>query len=144
MYKGKFYDWLHQDEQNGHTISKEDHKMDYDAFIFLNPGIGHPHLQADWKPTLDLLLLHDDEDSTKRPRCFLWTAHSRVDADRDANQLRAYTGATSAAQLLSDDDSYLENPFSSQITYQDPFDATHLVRPNHYSYHSAPDATLKP
>ena len=148
MFKGKFHDWLHQDQQNEFTSSKEDHKMDYDAYILLNPGIGHPHLQAEWKPTLDLLLLssssssssppNDENSIHQRTRYLVWTAHSKLDADRDMDRLRAYTRASSAACLPCDgDDSfYLENPFSSRITYQDPFDTTHLVRPNHYCHHT--------
>jgi hypothetical protein len=83
------------------------------GFVLLNPGLGHAHLKEGWKPTLDYLLRQ------QRP---IWlTAHSELDAQRDAQVLleRGYRVTP------------MDNPFASRITYQDPFDASHQVQPNH-------------
>ncbi|GKY90398.1 hypothetical protein MPSEU_000013700 [Mayamaea pseudoterrestris] len=104
------------------TFSGKFHEMDpahassYDAYILLNPGLGHDHLMVDWKPSIDLLL------GCSAPK--LLTAHSKLDASRDAKVLSDYFLASSLDYEL--------NPFASRITYQDPFDSSHMVQPNHY------------
>jgi hypothetical protein len=124
---------------------------DYDFMVFFNPGFGHPNLRNNWDETLRLILhLHDNyyDDSDKcirkkRPRrsdgrVLLLTAHSKVDAERDAKFL--------AEKFGIDHVMYNENPFASRIQYLDPFgnfddgekyddDRTsdpHFIRPNHY------------
>jgi len=106
LYRGYLHDLLSKDPNQA---SK------WDALVFYNPGFGHPHLKEGWKPTLDLVL--------PLPYPMLFTAHSEIDAQRDMEFLRDSFG------LQVD---YRENPFASQISYQDPFDMNHHVRPNHY------------
>jgi hypothetical protein len=54
----------------------------------------------------------------------LWlTAHSELDAERDAHLLLDQWG------IHVD---YRPNPFASRIVYQDPFDKSHFVSPNKY------------
>ena len=108
VYPGKFH------EQESPSSSSA-----YDAFVLFNPGVGHEHLQKDWRPTLDLFL--------GRASMILWTAHSELDAERDADYLRNSFGV---------EVEYSENPFASRIRYQDPFHENHLVRPNHYVAYS--------
>ena len=47
LYRGKLHDYA-----SSNTPLKENC---YDAHVFLNPGLGHAHLQDDWTPRLDLL-----------------------------------------------------------------------------------------
>ena len=109
LYRGLMHDLLDKDDT---------HASRWDAFVFYNPGFGHPHLRGDWKPTLDRVLA--------LPYPMLLTAHSEMDAERDTQVLRDMYG------LYAE---YQENPFASQISYQDPFDKNHFVRPNHYVAH---------
>jgi hypothetical protein len=109
LYRGLFHDLL----AKGHTQTSQ-----WDALVFYNPGFGHPHLRDDWKQTLDRVL--------GLPHPMLLTAHSEMDAERDMQLLRDVFGL---------DAEYQENPFASQISYQDPFDKNHFVRPNHYVAH---------
>jgi hypothetical protein len=106
LYRGLFHDLLSSDNIQA---SK------WDVLVFYNPGFGHPHLSGEWKPTLDLII------ALQHP--MLLTAHSELDAQRDMAVLRDNFGLHVE---------YQENPFASQISYQDPFDKNHLVRPNHY------------
>jgi hypothetical protein len=139
-YKGKFHDYALQ----GSSLenNKEDDK-EYDAFIFLNPGFGHPHLKEDWRPTLDLLFRDSRTEtgssstSTTSPseKIMLLTAHSRLDADRDLACLQErffVAGPNQHHSMNLQMSDYLDNPFASHITYQDPFDSQHLVQPNQY------------
>jgi hypothetical protein len=94
------------------------------GFVLFNPGFAHPHLQKDWRPTLERLW-----DTTGRSSrvVVVLTAHSLADAERDW-------------QLWHSVDStlpnYQENPWASQITYQDPLDRTNTsIRPNLYVCH---------
>lgn len=113
-FAGKFHEYPENDSP-------------YDAYILLNPGIGHPSLQEDWKPTLDLLFAskHFVESRAKSPSTLLLTAHSFEDAKRDALVLDQYRETTKPHR-------YTENPFASRIRYQDPLDQKHIVQPNHY------------
>ncbi len=105
-YKGLLHD-LFEDDEN---------IMDqWDAFVFFNPGFGHPHLKIDWIPTLERII------PLGRP--MLFTAHSKLDSRRDWIQLKETFGI---------EVDYKKNPFSSRIRYQDPFDSNHRVRPNDY------------
>jgi hypothetical protein len=94
---------------------QQQQQPDWDAYILLNPGVGHDNLRKDWKPTLVQLL------SSEKP--LLLTAHSEKDATRDAQLL------AQEYQLSVD---YQINPFRSRIIYPDPFDQNHVVSPNHY------------
>ena len=116
-FNGKLHDYVAAAQQEEGLLSN------WDACILFNPGIGHENLQKDWKPTVDLLLL-DAFQTPRRP--LLLTAHSALDAMREANVLCYYLLATAPL--------YVENPFASRITYQDPFDDRHVVRPNHFVY----------
>jgi len=125
LYAGKFHDWWVST-----TVNSTATLSDYDAFILLNPGLGHAHLKEDWKPTLDLLLSFNDhphENSKVQPPIILATAHSWLDANRDTAVWRDDYGLESTT--------YTENPWASRITYEDPLEdaqAQHIVRPNHY------------
>jgi hypothetical protein len=118
------------------------------VFVLFNPGVGHAYLQNDWRPTLDLLLasqhvtpMIDDSltatvtNSTDafetrglprhcKPSMVLLTAHSALDAARDAAYLRQH-------YHLVDELEYRPNPFASRISYMDPLQPDHLVHPNH-------------
>jgi hypothetical protein len=103
-HRGFFHEW-------------SDRQSKVHAYILLNPGLGHPNLRVGWKPTLDLLFKHSN---TER---FLMTAHSELDAERDASLLKKEYGLTV---------DYRVNPFASRIRFQDPFDDRHIVQPDHY------------
>jgi hypothetical protein len=96
-----------------------DSDTNFDACILLNPGLGHDHLKEQWTPTLDLLM----EKRATTGTTLLLTAHSKLDADRDHERLSLYQSGVPA---------YTRNPFVSRITYQDPFNKSHIVRPNDY------------
>lgn len=110
-YKGLFHDLLEQ---------KRSANDEWDAFVFFNPGFGHPHLKKDWIPTLERII------PLGRP--MLFTAHSQMDSQRDAEHLK---------QTFGLELQYEENPFASRICFQDPFEKNHSVRPNHYVVHVA-------
>jgi hypothetical protein len=85
LYNGTFHDY-HQQQQR-ETPETTNKLLDYDAFILLNPGLGHDHLRKDWRPTLDLLLClprTKNHQETIRPKTkgrILLMAHSKQDAD---------------------------------------------------------------
>jgi hypothetical protein len=92
----------------------------FDGFVLFNPGCAHPNHVADWETTLATIL----EQMSSQPNAhMLVTAHSTKDAERDHVLLKHSFGL---------DLDYRENAFASRICYQDPFDPSHLVRPNHY------------
>lgn len=95
-----------------HDISLEKERQ-WDAFLLLNPGLGHPNLKQNWIPTLEKL----------RGKSLWLTAHSKLDAERDAQLLLDQWGINV---------DYRPNPFASRIVYQDPFDKFHFVSPNKY------------
>ena len=101
-------DWYHK----GMLHHLED---SWDAYLLMNPGLGHENLKENWEPTLIRLLQSESP--------ILLTAHSEKDANRDASLLK------DAYEVNVE---YRENPFASQIQYEDPFDKLHIVRPNHY------------
>lgn len=156
VYAGKYHDYYDNELPR---IKTKDTKFDhcYDAFVLFNPGLGHPHLQNDWRPTLDLLFKdasisratgdwydaagrlrqqHSDgydvipegkrcdDTATDAVNVVLLTAHSALDAARDAEFLRK--------RYNIDNLTYVENPFASRIRYQDPLQPDHVVRSNHY------------
>lgn len=88
---------------------------EWNGFVLYNPGLGHDHLREGWMPTIEYLL------STQKP--LLLTAHSKLDAERDARLLQDITGNSI---------DYQPNAFASRITYEDPYDNTHLVSPNSF------------
>ncbi|KAL7460709.1 hypothetical protein ACHAXS_001150 [Conticribra weissflogii] len=107
----------------------------WDGFVLFNPGLGHPNLEKQWKPAIEFLL------STGKP--ILFTAHSALDAERDALTLTEYL--TRENYLDSShlrESSYEDNPFSSRMKFVDPFPKAakgncgdvHVVRPNHSVY----------
>jgi hypothetical protein len=142
LFAGKFHEWAAaQQQQPASSTSMAALLISYDAYILMNPGLGHAHLKKDWKPTLDLLLstrsdamLEEGQPEgyqQRRPPTILLTAHSQLDAERDAALLTqecSSSQSTTTQRIIS----YAENPFASRIVYQDPFDAQHMVRPNHY------------
>lgn len=123
LFAGKFHEWVAQQATGSNVL------LSYDAYILLNPGLGHAHLKKDWKPTLDLLLTTTSAEEERHPTILL-TAHSKLDAERDAALLtqELYTSSSQTKRIIT----YAENLFASRIDYQDPFDIQHLVRPNHY------------
>lgn len=129
LYNGTFHEYL-QRSQNPATVSEDIllcSENTWDAYILFNPGIGHVNLRKDWEPTLALLLSSKSTVGlTGNTARILFTAHSQRDAMRDADLLANY--------LLPEFPLYVENPFSSRIEYEDPFQAEHIVRPNHYAY----------
>jgi hypothetical protein len=95
------------------------HSSPWDAFVFFNPGFGHPNLQTSWEATLHKIL----QELRASPGRMLFTAHSEKDADRDSKLLWEKFGLRVQ---------YRENPFASRIRYQDPFEPDHYVQPNHH------------
>jgi splicing suppressor protein 51 len=116
--------WMRNATFHEYYEENDDELLDYDAYILLNPGVGHPHLQKDWRPTLDLLFDHSRNGSRTTP--VVLTAHSEIDAARDGQYLRDL-------YFPREEITYHENPFASRIHYEDPFDDGHMVRPNHYA-----------
>ena len=119
VFQGKYHDY-----HDNHAAA-EDGSTNYDAFLLFNPGVGHPNLRDDWRPTLDLLLGQGRQHQhQQRPRVLL-TAHSEYDASRDAAFL--YSGIHSMVPV-----EYATNPFGANLEYEDPLLDGHRVRPNHY------------
>ena len=95
----------------------------WDAYVLFNPGLGHPHLTKQWKPTLKFLI------RTGKP--ILFTAHSSIDAERDRLVLEQL--------LLADHNNYNQtveyqsNPYASRMEFVEPFskEYVHIVSPNH-------------
>ncbi|KAL7527405.1 hypothetical protein ACHAXR_001944 [Thalassiosira sp. AJA248-18] len=96
----------------------------WDGFVLFNPGLGHPNLAAQWKPTLKFLI------GTGKP--ILFTAHSTVDAERDRVVIEEEL-------LVADRGGSVEyniNPFASRMGFVDPITSpgmegvVHVVRPN--------------
>ena len=103
------------------TKAMKSNRNAWDAYIFYNPGFGHPNLQKSWEPTLKLILGGGQENTRS---VLLLTAHSEHDMARDASILKNTYGLSDVI--------YHENPFASRIKYEDPFEKNHFVRPNHY------------
>jgi len=97
---------------------------EWDAYVFFNPGFGHPNLRKSWESTLKLVLDRGRESTNETPRSLLLTAHSEHDMARDAAILSNIYGLRDVV--------YHENPFASRVVYEDPFEKNHFVRPNHY------------
>jgi len=98
--------------------STEEIKNVWDGYVLFNPGLGHPNLAKQWKPTLKFLI------GTGKP--ILLTAHSTTDAERDRQVLE---------KLLCDDANktvqYSINPYASKMEFVDPFSKDHVLSPNH-------------
>lgn len=124
LYNGTFHEYMERTKNPLHAaddmVLVDSEKHPWDAFILLNPGLGHPHLRKDWEPTMRLLL----QERATVP--ILLTAHSERDARRDVDLLTNY--------VLPEAPLYVPNPFASGIEYEDPFDMGHFVHPNHYVY----------
>ena len=123
--------WLYKGKLHEYVGPREVLDLDqYHAFVFLNPGFGHPYLMQGWKPTLNLIL---KQQSLDKERIILMSAHSKLDTDRDSSILEQEY-APLFTRWYSDHKSYQENPFASRITYQDedPAEPLHFVRPNQY------------
>ena len=163
-HEGLFHDIVSSTQQEDALEIKVDdssNKLDgprknlkYDAFLLLNPGLGHDNLIDDWKPTIELLLrLQQEQQRRDRPVICL-SAHSKLDAQRDIQILKDMYNVDLCSvhgRSAADDSSgadchpYQLNPFSSRITYRDPIlvaktrndqagveHGDHFVRPNHY------------
>lgn len=115
-FAGKFHDYVAIEGAVARDSSR------YHGIVLFNPGLGHPNLKADWRPTIDLLL--GRRRQSRESASVLLTAHSEVDANRESTYLKEDFGLTIDYSL---------NPFASEITYEDPFDNTHVVRPNHFA-----------
>ncbi len=101
------------------SSTTEQIKSVWDGFVLFNPGLGHPNLSKQWKPTLKFLI------GTGKP--VLFTAHSTIDAKRDQQVLE---------KLLADCDDdrivqYAVNPYASRMEFVDPFSENHVLSPNH-------------
>lgn len=146
----------------GHEeVNTEIEGTSWDGYILLNPGLGYPHLRKSWKPTLDLLfnnsamtdtIQYDGSNNTAKSniltnttnnnnsrhheRTILLTAHSGLDANRDAAHLQKWYGdrilPCNLEKAASPSFSYQKNPFASRISYVDPLDPRHFIRPNAY------------
>jgi hypothetical protein len=142
------YQGLYHTYHNEINEQEDAYDKQYDAYILMNPGIGHPYLKKLWQPTLQLLFEQFfGIRSTANNGCtILLTAHSMKDALRDSKELRQYlvftedyntdqyvTTTTTTADKdvhndspkeLNEDDVifnyYTENPFASRIYYLDP------------------------
>jgi hypothetical protein len=87
------------------------------GYVLFNPGIGHPHLKRGWEPSLEVLFRQETP--------VLFTAHSKLDANRDATVLN---------ENLEMPIVYVENPFASRIQFKDPVsEEQHLVSSNQYA-----------
>jgi hypothetical protein len=116
LFAGKFHDYV----AIGEAVARD--SSHYHGIVLFNPGLGHPNLKADWRPTIDLLL--GRRQQSRESASVLLTAHSEVDANRESTYLKEGFGLPIDYRL---------NPFASEITYEDPFDNTHVVRPNHFA-----------
>lgn len=103
----------------------------WDGFILFNPGIGHPHLESSWKPSVDFML--------KTKQRILTTAHSEVDSERDWKVWKR--GLAGRMQGEGENRSvhtgmvgYERNSFASIMSFEDPFptqDGATRVSPNY-------------
>lgn len=129
LYNGTFHEYLKR-SQDPSTVSDDMILCDentWDAYILFNPGLGHANLRSSWEPTLKLFLSSKSTvGMTGNSARIVFTAHSKQDARQDADLLANY--------LLPEFPFYQENVFASRIEYDDPFEAGHVVRPNHYVY----------
>jgi hypothetical protein len=113
-FRGKYHDMPQEPTLTSSALK---------GFILFNPGLAHPHLQKDWRPTLERLW----NTCCSSRVVLVLTAHSLADAERDWQLWRS---------LDSTVPNYQENPWASQITYQDPLDRTNTtIRPNLYVCH---------
>lgn len=103
----------------------------WDQYILFNPGYGHPNLLKQWGSTLQFLL------RTRKP--IFMTAHSRVDAERDASTLEMLLSDTDRNNRYGGPALYIKNPYASRMCFVDPFPTTderevHIVRPKRYRF----------
>jgi hypothetical protein len=147
QYKGFYHTYYNEMLEHERT-----NECLYDAYILFNPGIGHSHLTKSWQPTLQVI--HDQYHQTNHYVTMLFTAHSKIDAQRDylvlqqlfslSNQCFENTdNRTNITTNINDSIQsnepfiYIENPFASRIYYHDPIiqeqqEGPHIVRPNHF------------
>lgn len=114
---GLLHHVFQKQEKIPHELDSQSFTLDsYDGFILLNPGIGHPSLQHDWQPTIELLL--------EAGKPILTTAHSQLDVEREEQCWVRNYGVP--------DMHYQTNLFSSRIKYLDPLETEkeHWVSPN--------------
>lgn len=81
-----------------------------DAFVMFNPGVGHPFLRSNWRPTIEAVL------TSGRP--ILLTAFSEEDQQRDLEVLNAI--ATDAQMELDFIVPPRLNPFQKRTCQMDP------------------------
>jgi mitochondrial splicing suppressor protein 51 len=91
-----------------------------DAFVLFNPGIGHPKLQASWRPTMDIIL--------KSGKPALLTSFSQRDQERDVDALHGMADAFDLDFVVAP----TENPFSSRCFQLDPSNVFAPIRTNSY------------
>jgi len=128
--------WLYKGFLHEYVTPTTTRLLGWNGYLLLNPGVGHSHLQRDWEPTLDFIFSScpfgagaggpgAGAGAGEGNLPILMTAHSELDAQRDYDALTKQYG-------LDVYNGPIVNPFASRVTYEDPFDATHLVQPNHY------------
>jgi hypothetical protein len=122
FHRGLFHEIPSIHNNNNNNNSNQNTRY-WDTYIFFNPGFGHPNLQKSWADTLEIILGKKNQGNIN-PCSLILTAHSEKDAMRDSNILSNVYGLKNIE--------YHENPFSSRIAYEDPFEKGHFVRPNHY------------
>eukprot|EP00571_Detonula_confervacea_P005956 CAMPEP_0172332128 /NCGR_PEP_ID=MMETSP1058-20130122/62281_1 /TAXON_ID=83371 /ORGANISM="Detonula confervacea, Strain CCMP 353" /LENGTH=311 /DNA_ID=CAMNT_0013049405 /DNA_START=433 /DNA_END=1368 /DNA_ORIENTATION=- len=105
----------------------------WDGFALFNPGLGHPNLAKQWKPTLKFLL------GTGKP--ILFTAHSTIDAERDRLVLEELLVDSADNNSRDGLVEYNVNPYASRMGFVDPFSSlgskgtkVHIVTPNHSAF----------
>jgi len=120
------------DGQAASSNRTEQIRQFWDGFALFNPGLGHPNLAKQWKPTLKFLV------GTGKP--ILFTAHSALDADRDRAVLEGLLVDSSDGDSRGDGVEYNINPYASRMGFMDPFhsqgddDNIHIVRPNYSDF----------
>lgn len=92
-----------------------------DAFVMFNPGVGHPFLKSNWRPTIEAVL------TSGRP--ILLTAFSEEDQERDLKVLNAI--ATDSRMELDFIVSPRLNPFQKRTCQMDP---SNLLAPIQTNY----------
>lgn len=115
--------------------STSPHENVWDGFVLFNPGIGHPNLQSRWEPTLIHLLTPLLKTTKSSFKPILFTAHSMLDAERDLKHMHQLfqendMGHEDFPHKNKDFFQYEPNPFTSRMTFEDPFNSKHVVVPN--------------
>jgi len=115
------------------NLNVNDILQKWNGFILFNPGIGHPHLESSWKPSVDFML--------KTKQRIITTAHSEVDSERDWKVWKRGLAGRMQDEGEGEDGSvhtgtvgYERNLFASTMSFEDPFptqDGATRVSPNY-------------